>query len=102
MNTNGTVMHFELEDQLESECGPPLRRQTPRMMVRPRPAPVPTAIPQSPVAILIVDDFNPVLQVTNPKQSDFPTMDENIQTDHECPKCGYKWSGSSAPKGEAA
>ncbi len=41
-----------------------------------------------------------------PKQqtppADFPTMDENIQTEHECPKCGYKWSGSSAPKEQAA
>jgi len=24
---------------------------------------------------------------------DFKEVDENIQTDHECPKCGYKFSG---------
>jgi ParB-like chromosome segregation protein Spo0J len=24
---------------------------------------------------------------------DFKEVDENIETDHECPKCGYKWSG---------
>ena len=24
---------------------------------------------------------------------DFPEVDENIETEHECPKCGYKWSG---------
>jgi ParB-like chromosome segregation protein Spo0J len=33
--------------------------------------------------------------------ADFPAFDENIQTEHECPKCHFKWSGSSAPK-EAA
>jgi len=25
---------------------------------------------------------------------DFKAVDENIQIAHECPKCGYKWSGS--------
>lgn len=25
--------------------------------------------------------------------ADFPSFDENISTDHECPKCHYKWSG---------
>ena len=24
---------------------------------------------------------------------DFPEVDESIDTEHECPKCGYKWSG---------
>jgi len=24
---------------------------------------------------------------------EFPEVDEQIETDHECPKCGYKWSG---------
>jgi len=24
---------------------------------------------------------------------DFQEVDESISTDHECPKCGYKWSG---------
>jgi hypothetical protein len=23
---------------------------------------------------------------------DFPEFDESIETDHECPKCGYRWS----------
>jgi len=23
---------------------------------------------------------------------DFKEIDENIKTEHECPKCGYKWS----------
>ena len=26
---------------------------------------------------------------------DFATFDENIETQHECPKCGYCWSGKS-------
>jgi len=25
--------------------------------------------------------------------NDFKNMDENIDIEHECPKCGYKWSG---------
>ncbi len=29
--------------------------------------------------------------------ADFPIVDENIETEHECPKCKYRWSGSSAP-----
>ena len=24
---------------------------------------------------------------------EFPAVDETIETEHECPKCGYKWSG---------
>ena len=27
--------------------------------------------------------------------SEFAAVDETISTDHECPKCGYKWSGKS-------
>jgi hypothetical protein len=25
--------------------------------------------------------------------ADFKEVDETINTDHECPKCGYRWSG---------
>lgn len=33
---------------------------------------------------------------------DFPSYDsETISTEHQCPACGYQWSGSSAPRGEA-
>lgn len=33
--------------------------------------------------------------------NEFPTADENLETEHVCPKCGYKWSGGKAvPKGE--
>jgi len=24
---------------------------------------------------------------------EFPAYDENIPTEHSCPKCGFKWSG---------
>lgn len=27
---------------------------------------------------------------------DFPEVDENIPTEHQCPKCGYRWSGGAA------
>jgi ParB-like chromosome segregation protein Spo0J len=26
----------------------------------------------------------------------FPTVDENLKTEHECPKCHYRWSGKKA------
>lgn len=29
------------------------------------------------------------------KPDDFVEFDENIDTEHRCPKCGYEWSGSS-------
>lgn len=28
----------------------------------------------------------------------FPAVGDDIKTEHECPKCGYRWSGSSAKK----
>jgi ParB-like nuclease domain len=31
----------------------------------------------------------------------FKEFDETIPTAHECPKCGYTWSGAAAPKAEA-
>ncbi len=31
--------------------------------------------------------------------NDFAEKDENIETEHECPKCGYRWSGPSQPSG---
>lgn len=30
----------------------------------------------------------------------FKEFDETITTAHECPKCGYRWSGAAAPKPE--
>ena len=32
--------------------------------------------------------------VENAPPEDFLEIDENIETEHECPKCGYKWSGA--------
>ena len=34
---------------------------------------------------------NETSNATPPEQ--FPEHDENIKTDHACPKCGYEWSG---------
>ena len=34
--------------------------------------------------------------------AEFPEFNEQIDTEHQCPKCGYKWSGNSAPQQEAA
>lgn len=36
----------------------------------------------------------PADEVTGPEE--FPTVDENIETDFCCPKCGYAWSGKQA------
>lgn len=30
---------------------------------------------------------------TSKAPEDFPEVDENIPTEHTCPKCGYAWSG---------
>ena len=35
------------------------------------------------------DDLDDLLA---PGPSEFPSYDEDIETDHECPKCGYQWS----------
>jgi hypothetical protein len=32
----------------------------------------------------------------------FREYDETIPTEHECPRCGFTWSGEAAPKSEAA
>jgi ParB-like chromosome segregation protein Spo0J len=32
----------------------------------------------------------------------FKAVDENLETEHECPRCHYVWSGRSAPAAEAA
>lgn len=29
--------------------------------------------------------------------ADFAAVDESIEVDHECPRCKFRWSGSSAP-----
>ncbi len=36
---------------------------------------------------------------TDTPPDQFPEYDENIATEHECPKCHFRWSGNSAPAG---
>lgn len=36
-------------------------------------------------------EYDSVAEIIAP--DDFPEVDENIETESECPKCGYKWSG---------
>jgi ParB-like chromosome segregation protein Spo0J len=38
---------------------------------------------------------------TDPAEApaDFAEFGDDIETDHQCPKCGYVWSGSTAPQG---
>lgn len=40
------------------------------------------------------EDLERLMTQTAPPEN-FPEVDENINTNHECPKCGYKWSGAS-------
>ena len=40
---------------------------------------------------LVVPDPPPVVP-----PDDFGEVDENLSTDHKCPKCGYEWSGANA------
>ena len=37
-----------------------------------------------------------VSQFHTESPEEFPSMDEDIKTDYECPKCGYTWSGKKA------
>lgn len=40
--------------------------------------------------------FEPLTPPTDPEPpSDFPTYDDDTPTAHQCPKCGYEWSGAS-------
>lgn len=43
------------------------------------------------------DDLSELLDESDEPSSpdDFPEVGEDIETDHECPKCGYKWSGGA-------
>lgn len=42
----------------------------------------------------------PVPSLSPPVQ--FNRLDNNVQTEHQCPRCSYKWSGSSAAPAAAA
>jgi len=33
---------------------------------------------------------------SNTPITEFPSYDENLDTEHKCPKCGYEWSGKSS------
>jgi ParB-like chromosome segregation protein Spo0J len=46
------------------------------------------------VAALIGEAGKDVDEITPPE--DFKSVDESIETEHCCPKCGYKWSGKPA------
>lgn len=39
--------------------------------------------------------FESLVPPTEELPSDFKEYDMNIPTEHQCPKCGYEWSGSS-------
>lgn len=43
----------------------------------------------------ILSDLNDTIKMPIPVE-DFPEFDEDIDTEHKCPKCGYKWSGKSS------
>lgn len=45
----------------------------------------------------MLDDMATAAGIVPPAEpdspDDFPEVDEDIETDHECPQCGYRWSG---------
>jgi hypothetical protein len=43
----------------------------------------------------MLDSMSTSIPEVDPPE-DFPAFDESIETEHECPKCGYKWSGGNA------
>ena len=43
----------------------------------------------------LVDLLGQVATDTDTSPDEFKEMDEDIDTDHECPKCGYRWSGGN-------
>jgi ParB-like chromosome segregation protein Spo0J len=42
------------------------------------------------------DELADLLKIDSPPD-EFPESDENIDTEHECPRCGFRWSGNAAP-----
>lgn len=52
-----------------------------------------------PMALLGFGDAQLVQFTTHPgpPAGGFPEFDEDIPTEHQCPSCRYRWSGSSAP-----
>ena len=44
---------------------------------------------------LLEDLIVPDMKVDIEPPSDFKEFDENIDTEHSCPKCGYSWSGGT-------
>lgn len=41
-------------------------------------------------------EVEPLMRGADPgAPAEFPAYDENLATDHKCPKCGYEWSGDA-------
>jgi hypothetical protein len=53
-------------------------------------------LPEIDVADLVNFGFDEAELVGAQPPPAFQEVDENIETAHECPKCGYKWSGGDA------
>jgi ParB-like chromosome segregation protein Spo0J len=53
-------------------------------------------LPDIDVADLVEFGFDEAELVGAQPPPAFQEVDENIETAHECPKCGYKWSGGDA------
>jgi len=42
-----------------------------------------------------IEDFLKPQEIEPTSPEEFQEVDENIDTEHECPKCSYRWSGKS-------
>lgn len=38
-----------------------------------------------------------VARMTPAPPPEFPAVDDDLRTDHQCPRCGYEWSGAARP-----
>lgn len=47
------------------------------------------------IEALLHDLATPEPEMAEPPE-EFPEFDESIDTEHRCPKCGYKWSGKAS------
>lgn len=43
-------------------------------------------------------EINDLTGTPNTGPADFPEVDENIETQHQCPRCGYEYSGGKGGK----
>jgi hypothetical protein len=54
----------------------------------------------SPALLALLDSLRPAAPDEPAPPDEFGAYDESIPTEHQCPKCGYRWSGKSEASDE--